>query len=992
MQRFRLVLLPFIQINLLVHFLSFSVNAQDRDFHRRQQVWVDSVLQNMTTEQKLGQLFMVSAYPQLGNQNIQELEQLIGEYHIGGVIFYEGEPVQTARLVNHYQSLSGLPLLMGMDAEQGVGSRMTETITLPKQMTLGAVNSNLYLYNMGLEVAKQCKRMGININFAPVVDINSDPSNSLIADRSFGEIREIVTAKGSAYMRGMQDQGILACAKHFPGQGEVQTYSHEALPVVKKDFKELEAQELYPFKNLILDSVKCVMMGHMNLPKLDNTPMLPASLSNQVIDGVLRDSLGFDGLVISDVMNANALTQHYTSGDAEAKAILAGNDMVLHPTNVPKAIKLLKEAIADGRFQITDLDSKVAHILKAKYFAGLSSFTSVNTDFLKKDLNSIQVKALKQELFEQSITVLKNKEELLPVRDVAAQTFASVTIGSPYKTNDFAEMLDNYATFEHHTVNAKEESTATMNRILEKVKDKGVVVVGVFSKTNEEQKRYGVSYATQQFIRQLQKHTKVITVLYGIPYGLKYLEGCDHLICAYETDPIVQKVVPQAIFGAIDTYGMLPVTASKKFPAGSGLNIKSIQRIGYALPEMVGMDSDILTKIDSIIQEGISEEAMPGCQVVAIKDGKIVLEKSYGYFTYSKREKVNNNTIYDLASITKVASTVQSLMYLTSQGEFSLDDKLGDYLVDLDSTDKKDLKIKHILTHCSGLRGGYFFWGHVMDKNTFVYHPEYLHASKGKGYSVEVSPSVFAADSMKDAMWDWLKDAGLSKRRKYRGGRYSYHYSDLGYYFMQRIVEAKSGQSLDQFTQDHFYKPLGLKTMGYLPKKHFRNADIVPTEMDVRYRKELIRGYVHDPSAALMGGVAGHAGLFSNAHDLAVLMQMNLQGGYYGGRKYFDEDVLNSFNTRPFTQYKNRRAYGWDKPNPWEKEDGPTSALASSRTFGHTGFTGTCTWVDPEYNLVYVFLSNRVYPYAKNRQLMKMNIRENIQTVLYESIGLKPQQ
>lgn len=967
---------------------AYSQRKTDKEKYNEQQLWVEQQLKAMTVEQKIGQLFMIPAYAKQGREGILEVEQLVGEYHIGGIVFHGGDAATQVKLTNHYQSLSKVPLLIGMNAERGAGQVLKQFDPMPKQLTVGAINSNLYVYNMGKQIAEQCHQLGVHINFAPVVDINSNPSNPVLGERSFGEVRDLVTAKGSAYMRGMQDNGVLACAKHFPGGGDVKL--GKEIPLLKRDMEELEKMELYPFKNLIVDSVKSIMVGHLKAPALEDQS-LPISVSRRALHDILRDSLNFDGLIISDAIALDNFAQYHQAGKAEAEAIIAGNDIILHPLSIPKAVRTLKNALASGKLTEEELNKKVERVLRAKYFAGLSDYQRTPVTNVLTDLNPSHLQAFKQELFEQAITVVTNKKSLLPLKNVSRKNVALVNIGGGDNIDTFAEYVDKYADYEYFPINGR-VSTASMNRLVKRLKGKDTVIVGVFADSGKLKSRFGVSYATAQFIKQLQKQSEVITVLFGSPYGLKYLEGAEHLICAYENDTIAQKVAPQVIFGALDTFGKLPISASRKFPVGTGINLKSIKRVSYGLPESVGMDSKHLVKIDSIVADAIQHEAMPGCQVLAIKDGKIVYEKSFGHYTYNKQQKVNNGTIYDLASITKVASTVQSLMYLSSQNAFDINKTLGYYLPSLDTTNKKNLKVRHVLTHCSALRGGYFFWGHVMDKDTRVHYDDYLSVSKKDGFGVQVSPSLYVQDSIKEDMWKWLINAGLSTRRRYSKGRYRYYYSDLGYYYFQRIVEQKSMERLDEFTANTFYKPLGLKTMGYLPLERFSEGRITPTEMDVNYRKELIRGHVHDPSAALMGGVAGHAGLFSNAHDLGILMQMNLQEGYYGGKEYFSPDVVKTYTSRPYAIYKNRRGYGWDKSNPWDRKKASLSPKASLKSYGHTGFTGTCAWVDPENDLVYVFLSNRVYPYANNKQLMRMEIREKIHTVFYEAIGNTPEQ
>ncbi|WP_158281527.1 glycoside hydrolase family 3 N-terminal domain-containing protein [Sediminitomix flava] len=944
--------------------------------------WADSLLNTLSLEEKIGQLFMVEVRPNVKGSR-ESVQRMIRDYKIGGVVFSQGKSKKQAEITNQYQLSSTIPLLVGIEGENGLGERLSDAITYPNALTLGAIQNNIFLYNMGAEIARQCQRIGVNMNFAPALDFNNEADKTLNGERSYGENKDWVARKGLAYMKGIQYNKVLACAKHFPGNEGLER-SEKLLPEIDKNIEELKGESMFPFKRLIDAGLKSTMLGHLSVPSIDDQKGMPLSFSAKSIEGILREDLAFDGLVVTEALNQQKISKLYSGGNAELKAFMAGNDVILKPISLSKGVKAIKSAFDKGDFNIEVLDEKVRRILKAKYFAGLHKRKKIKTQNIESDLHSPAAEALRRDLYEQAITVVRNKQDVIPIKGTYMKKFAVVTVGGD--SSPFVKGLETYTDFKKYVFKGSTFPAEKLKSYLPTLKSQDVIVLGIYPSSNNANKRFGISSSVINAIQTLQQYTKVITVVFGSPYGMKYLQDAEHLICAYEQIPIMQESVAQLVFGAIEAKGVLPVSVDTDLPVGTGIRLKSIGRLGYAYPENVGMDSEVLKGIDEIVKKGIKEEAMPGCQVLVAKDGKIIYEKAFGYQTYKRARKINKNSIYDLASITKVAGTLQGLMYLTDQGSLDIHQRVREHLPETDTTNKGDMVIKNILMHCAGLKIGYFFWGKVKNGRSFNY--KYIRRNPAPGFSVRVSNKVYAKDSIKDDMWKWFLDGGISSDPNING-IYPYKYSDLGYYIFQKIIERQTEQNLNDFLSEKFYLPLGLRTMSYNPLDKFNYYRVVPTELDNYYRKNLVRGYVHDPSAALWGGVAGHAGLFSNAYDLAVLMQMNLQGGYYGGQRFFKKEVMELYNSQPYSDIGNHRALGWDKPRfSLEKGYGPTSFAASPDTFGHTGFTGTCAWADPEYNLVYVFLSNRVYPYARNKKLVKKNIRERIQSVIYRSMGI----
>lgn len=939
--------------------------------------WVEKTLGTMTLEEKIGQLFMVDVYTKQGAADRSRVEQLIRQYHVGGLLFMKTDAQSLLQTANYLQSVAKYPLLIAIDGETGPSMRVTDALRFPKQMTLGAISEEAPLRQVGQLIGRQCRRLGIHLNFAPVLDVNTNPQNPVIGARSYGEIKQVVASKGRSFMQGMQSERVLACAKHFPGHGDTDKDSHHTLPSVSHSRQRLNEVELYPFRTLAQDTIRTVMVGHLHVPALDNSLRLPASLSRAIAHDILRDSLGFKGLVVTDGMGMLGVAEQFSAGEAALRAAQAGNDIILQPVSVPKGVETIRKAITEGKWSEQELNDRVRHILTAKYFAGLDQYAPAKAQQLLAEVNSAVAEALKQELYEKAITLVRNQGNgQLPLLRVQGIRFALVNVGSGGK--EFAHMLGKYAPFSVYTdPHASEQALAS---IFQKVKAADVVVVGIYPKGS---KRYGVPAATEQFIKRLQQAGKqVITVLFGSPYGLKYLEASPVLLCAYEADPMAQHAAAEAIFGANDISGRLPVSATPQLPAGTGLRIKRVGRVGYSLPERVGMSSMALERIDSLARIAIREQATPGCQVVVIKDGKVIYDKAFGFLTYSKEVPVTPETLFDLASVTKVAASVQALMYLYDRKEFSLSARLSDYMPEARGTNKASLRMQDMLTHSAPLKQGYFFWRHFYPNGTCGA----MLGKRSETRTIPVADSLYVDPQAKERMLQYLFRSELDIRSGNGNGQYSFLYSDVGYHFFQHIIERKSGHTLDAFMQQKFFAPMGLQYIGYNPLSRFPKKQIAPTEMDVRHRKQLVWGHVHDLGAALHGGVAGHAGLFSNAHDLAVLLQMNLQDGYYGGQQFFGKQTMDTFNSQPLARYGNRRGLGWDKPSA-SRLQGLVSPLASKRTFGHTGFTGTAVWADPDHNLVYVFLSNRVYPYAHNRKLANSKFRERIQTIIYQSMA-----
>ncbi len=965
-------------ISFLVIFLLVLVFRASSQTNLSQKEWVDSVFETMTPEQRLGQLFMVAAYSNKNEEQYAKIDSLIVNYNLGGLIFFQGGPLRQARLTNRYQSLARIPLWVGMDAEWGLGMRLDSTISFPKQMTLGAIQDNELIYKMGLEIGAQCRRMGVHVNFAPVVDINSNPDNPVIGNRSFGENRENVAEKGAAYMSGLQEQRVLACAKHFPGHGDTDTDSHLALPSLKHDKKRLEGVELYPFKKLFKDSIGGVMVAHLQVPAYDNDANTPASISRETVSELLKGKMNFKGIAFTDALNMKAVSKLYKPGELDLKALQAGNDVLLFSENVPKAIELISAAAKKKKSFQKEIDKHVRKVLAAKYWLRLTEKQAVQLDSLYEDLNTPKAQALRIKLYESAFTLVKNADGFLPIHKTEEYTFASLAVGLE-KDNVLQRTLSKYADFTHFAVPRKEVSEFNYRALLDSLDEYKVVVVSVHELTNVRSKNFGLTQNTLDFITKLSNKTKVIVTVMGSPYALRNFTNAPYLICGYDDNYTTRRIVPQVIFGALGMQAHLPVSPTELLKEGVGVLSNAGSAFKYSIPESVGMSSPKLGKIDSIALQAIKDRATPGCQILVARNGTVVYNKSFGCKTYSGKDSVTENTVYDLASVTKVAATTLAVMYLYENGQLSLDSTVSAYLPELKGTNKENLNVQEVLSHQAGLISFLEHWKRTL--NAKAPNDAYYCNEKYGRFCVPVSNGMYADQALPDSVWRWTIKSDLLPKKEGQEC-YSYVYSDIGFYIMKSICERILQQPIDDFLKTYIYKKLNFSHLGFRPLDRIPYEQIAPTELDTYFRHSDIRGTVHDQGAAMLGGVAGHAGLFSNAQDLAVLMQMLLNGGEYNTQRFFKKETLEEFTRAHY--YYSRRGLGWDKPSI--EKGGPTSNYASRASFGHSGFTGTCVWMDPESQLLYVFLSNRTYPTAENKKLINQNVRTRIHDAIYESV------
>ncbi len=960
-----------------MHILGSVASAQLYQFPTNAK-WVDSVFAKMSRAEKIGQLIMVGGFSEGKDKNTQKILKYIKKYHVGGVLFFKGEPNAQVRQTNLYQKRSKIPLLIAIDGEWGVAMRLRNVVKFSRQMGLTAAGNDSLVYQMGVEVAHQCNTLGIHINFAPDVDVNNNPANPVINDRSFSDDKYTVTRLALLYMNGMQDNGILACIKHFPGHGDTKTDSHLDLPRIEHSRKRLDSIELYPFKQLINKGAASLMVAHMEIPAFDTTPNLPTSLSRRVIKDYLIDTLGFKGLIFTDAMNMKGVAKFYSQGEAAVMALQAGNDILLTPTQLPKVVKAIEQALDSSLIDSAQFAYSVKKVLAAKYQLGLTKKPKISTKNLIERLNPLSARLLQEQMSEQQITVVKNRKNILPLRNLENKKIASIALGFRNKTT-FQRMLGNYCRAEYYQYNNAADSL-DFEIALDDIKQKNydIIIVSIHNTNRSPNKFYGINPAAIYFINQLKQKEKVVLVSFGIPYNLQYFPNMQHLVVGYQDTKINQEKAAQLLFGVYSTTAKLPVTISKEYPKNAGISIKKQkQLLQYSYPEALGYNSKQFKQLDKIVNKAIKQKALPGGQLLVAYKGKVIHSKAYGYTTYDRgaRERVTTDMLYDIASITKIMATTLAVMRLQEKGKLNLNKPASRYLRELRKSNKRKITLKQLLTHTAGLKAWIPFYKKTLDdslraNNIYCYE-------KGGQYVCKVGDKLYMRDDYRDTLWQNIVNSEVKPTGKYK-------YSDLSFFILQKVVEKVAGMPLDKYVEKHFYKPLGLATMTFKPLEKFDRTMIVPTEDDNEFRKQLVWGYVHDPAAAMLGGVAGNAGVFSNTNDVAIIMQMLLNKGEYRGKRYLKAKTVKLFTHKAYDNL--RRGLGFDKPEGDRSKGNPTANIVPTAAFGHSGFTGAITWADPSHDIIYVFLSNRVHPNASNNLITKTSVRSNLHKEIYRII------
>ncbi len=941
--------------------------------------WVEKQLEQFTLEEKIAQLMMITVYPKQDKASKNAILEKIKEFKPGGILVMQGTPVKTASWINQFQAASETPLLVAIDGEWGPAMRMDSTIVYPYAQTLGAIQDTSSIYQMGRDFGYQLKQLGIHMNFAPVADVNTNPENPVINFRSFGEDKINVAQKAWMVAKGMQDAGVIAVAKHFPGHGDTNTDSHKTLPLVPHPKKRIDNIESYPFRYLTEKGITGIMSGHLNVPALDESGKT-SSLSKKILSDYLKTEIGFNGFVVSDAITMKGVQT--ASGKAELEAIEAGNDMVEFVPDLAKAIKDIKDAISKHQLSEEEINEKCRTILALKRWVGVHQYKATNLNKLTGRLNSPYFEVTNRKLIKGSFTILANNK-VLPVQNLDKAKIATLTIGGE-KISVFQRMLAKYTEVDHFFL-SKNASDKSWAQLRQKLGNYNLVIAGVDGIHRYSSGKYGTSEIQRQAISDIVNENNSLIVFFGNAYALKHFPNVHHakgLILAHQNSTLTQELAAQLIFGAFGANGKLPVTVDKRFKVHQGLEVKKNDCFSYTIPEEAGINSNKLqSQVDSLAELGIKKKAYPGCQVLIAKDGNVIFHKCYGFHTYDSIQKVTRENIYDWASVTKVTGPLPALMKFVDEGKINLDAKFSDFWPDFKGSNKENLKFREVLAHQSRLASWIPFWSTTLnedgelDKNIFTSHPS-------KKYDVRVSGKMYMNHDFRKEIFDTIRMSELEKRKRYL-------YSGLSFYLYPQIIENLTGQSYAEYLEQTFYRPLGAYTITYNAYKHFPQNRIIPTENDDFFRMEKLRGFVHDEGAAMMGGISGNAGLFGTTEDLAKVFQMYLQKGYYGGRRYISEQTINEFIKIQYPNDDNRRGLGFDKPlidnHENELEDAYPAVSSSKSSFGHSGYTGTFAWADPENGLLFIFMSNRVHPSRKNEKLYDLNIRTAMHQAIYDS-------
>ena len=982
-----------IKKSILTSMLALALSAGQLYAQDAESRWVDSVYNSLTVEQRVAQLICMRAN-QPDKPFNENVAKYIRQYNIGGVCFFRADANAQVDQTNAWQAMAKTPLMVSIDAEWGLAMRVKKALAYPYQMTLGAITDDELIYEMGQQVAEQCQRMGIHVNFAPVADVNSNAANPIIGVRSFGENPQAVGEKATAYALGMQSKGLITTMKHFPGHGNTSTDSHMTLPTVTRTLEEVRDIELAPFRYMIGHGVNGAMVGHLYFPAIEKVKNTSSSLSHGVVTELLKEQMGFDGLIFTDGLDMKGVSEKVRQDSVPYVSFMAGNDVLILPTNVPFAIKTIKAAAERDPRASKRLEESCKKILRYKYRAGLNHYKPISTKNLLDDLKKKPYTILRQMLYDEAITMLRNDNQVIPLAN--NKKIAVVTIGN--KRNDVNDGLADHGLNTTSFVVVKEELATKSADWLKRLKSFDLVVVNIEKTTMFASKNYGITQETIKFFNQVANQNEVILTLFACPYALDLFRINDNVkgvVVAYQDEvPAVNSVV-KLFLGQMEAHGKLPVSVSK-FKCGEGLGAvtskpeeKVLPQTNASAPVMQmaqdeqtvvlpegSLGSKYVLKLDSVAKMGIKKGAYPGCQIVAMKDGEIVYDKCFGNFTYGGGHQVQPNDLYDIASCTKIFASTLAVMKLYDDGLIDLNKTLADFFPYLKGKPHGKLKLIDIMTHQAGLKAWIPFYKVTLDDNGPM--TEFYTNVIDETHSVRVAENLYLINDYEERIFDSVSKTALGKKK--------YLYSDMGFYYMPKIIKLLTNQNIEDYLNEKFYYPMNLSHICYHPLNHYTREQIAPTENDTIFRMQLIWGDVHDQAAAMFGGVAGHAGLFANAHDLAALMQMFLDEGVYNGVRYLKPETVRYFTKAPFASSNdNRRGIGFDKLPINKKGSCTASKLGSMKGYGHTGFTGTFVWADPANKTAIIFLSNRVYPSSEPNKLVKLGIRTALHDILYEA-------
>ena len=931
-------------------------------------VLAQAQLDSLSMEERIAQLMMVPLYSKPGEpESAASVAALITDLGVGGVIAMQGDKANTACNLHHLDSLarqkSGVGLLTAMDAEWGSGMRLPDGIRFPKAMALGAIEDVDLIRQAGRVAGYELRALGVDMDFAPVVDVNSNPDNPVIGNRSFGSDPEAVGTRGLAWAEGLRAAGVMACAKHFPGHGDADLDSHLALPRILSDSAMLSQIELPPFRHLIHGGVEGVMTAHLEVPALDSVTGLPTSLSPLVIGDLLLDSLGFEGLVFTDALTMAGVAEPVPPGTREIEALRAGNDILLFPSSPALVVDSILAALSSGRLDTARVNEACLKVLLAKQW----SESAVPL------LGQLHLAALQRTLREHMLT------RLGPVH--TSRSDADVVLVIVGNRGEALEDRLRLAVPDLEVIRHGKGALTPIDvaGLVRRVDGADHILLAFLDESNRPSRRFGIPAGGESLVHSLAELGAELDIaLFTSPYALEHLpavEGAGWLI-AFHEDDLTQEAAGAAWCLEGSALGRLPVDVAS-WTAGMG-HPTPARRLPHA---SAPAGSRMGERLDSLANDAIGMGATPGLRLLVVHGDSIRFDRALGTLGDSAGTPVTRETLYDLASITKVATSTLLTMMTVERGMLDLNAPLSTLLparegIVLDE-ELGRRTLRDLLAHRSGMPAWIPFY---LD---LVAHDDTTAAALTDSVRsdwMELRPGRWMNPAWCDTIHHRIRTTTPRDPGQYR-------YSDLGYYLLQDVLESLWNAPLDQLADSLIHAPLGLQRIGYRPLSWSRLDDLAPTELDTLFRGDWVRGTVHDPGAAMMGGVAGHAGLFSDAHDLAVLLEAMRRGGEWNGVRLVRPETVQDFTARAFPEEDNRRATGWDKPG-LEEDSGASGNAGSWSSFGHSGFTGTLAWTDPKGGWTAIFLSNRICPDAENRTLIDEDIRTKALWIIEEEFGL----
>lgn len=991
-KRFYTLLLAVLLMTSMQQAMAVKPAILNRANQQEMERWVNNTFAKLSHDERIAQIIIMAVEPDDSEYTRLVVKRYVEDLKVGGLIYEKSNIATQAALNNYAQSLATVPLMIALDAEWGLTMRLEDTPPFPRNLLLGGVDDEKLLYEYGREVARECRLMGVSVNFAPVLDV-LDRDGAVVGSRSFGFNPDVVARNGVAFAKGLEDGGVLSTAKHFPGHGSTTADSHKELPFIDKSLQEMELYDLVPFKKYVASGLGGMLTAHIDVSFLDDG-IMPCSLSKLCVNDMLKHDMGFEGLIFTDALNMEGAKA--VDGDPSVNAIVAGNDILLMPANVEAAIAAVKEAIGQGVISWSDIESRCKKMLRYKYALGVveNGKSPIDLNIVSGAINTQYAQDLNRRLVAAAVTVATNRHDLLPVSKLEKGKIPVLTLG-----------LDNGSDNMFQLRCAKYAATTAYTSVapLLAANDNNRVIVAVKGTENIE----NVLAVARKF-----KHC-IVAILDAPEKMPNYAKlatsaNVDALVCGYGSDEVWQDYVAQTIFGGNAANGVLPVTIKshengKVLHAGIGVKYDAT-RLGYTLPVEVGFKPELQSKIDSICNYGIEQKAFPGCQVIVARHGKIVYDRAHGEIDYNSGIPVTENTLFGLASVSKATGTLSGIMKLYDDGKIKLDERASKYIPGLRETDKNDLTFRQLLYHETGMQPSLSMWEMMFDPATYsgkliTDKPNEVNSIKvmknaygnkdaklrtdilsnhpTKELNIAIADGIYGGKVTYDSIMNRIYHSTLRPNKNYL-------YSCLNFCLLANALQNITHKGLDEYVDNNVFRPLGSYHTTYRPLNKFNPDQIAYTEVDTYLRKQHVHGYVHDELAAFSGGVQGNAGLFSNANDLAKIFQMWLNGGIYGGETFYKKSTIETFlkSRSP----NSHRGLGFDKPNVKKPSWSNTCDEASPETVGHTGFTGTCFWVDPKNDMIYIFLGNSVCPERGNPAVGKVNARTNIQSLIYNSI------